>query len=425
MDDGTDSIKIWHMKRSASGQAQKRYRELINKSPMDYQTMFMLMENFWVDQDKIHAMAKALLKKENDGEELTQDMIMSFKIESTAQWAKKQAMLDSTSRLLIAGSGDANDYQSFQQKFPECIVSNFRLHGTYGCIYGPPRSGKTDFACTLMTLMMGFNLEVITNIKMKMHQEGIHVISTLSDLVKKLIDNKKQTVVILDETATVVSKQKATSTRTIDFQNLARFIGKMKSSLIMVTQSYSRDVPSLIQDWTTEKYEKLNLKMCKVDLTRNGGHIKLHRIFRDIPKTNMPFETYDITGLQFDISIDDLLQTIADSPDKDKAIQMYISSGKQEEEQEQSRDKIVDDTVNIMIKDTYRADKTRGPRGKATRELVGVEFPELTTREAIAVAQKFNMQEETKEDDMFSWMDHSYKWCTINKKNNDTDYELE
>jgi len=403
MDEGHDSLKIWHMKRSASGQAQRRYKELIEKTPMDYGTLFTLLENYWVDQDKIHAMAKALLMKQKAGEEISDDMLISFRIESTAQWAKKQAMLDSTSRLLIAGAGDAQEYQSFMQKYPECLVSNFKLPGTYGVIHGPPRSGKTDLACTLMNLMLGFDLDIITNIKINNPPDGIHVITTLSQLVSKLVGSNRQTVVILDETATVVSKQKPTASRSIDFQNLGRFIGKLRSSLVMVTQSFYRDVPSLIQDWTTEKYEKIGLKMVKIDLARPNGHVKMHKIFKDIPKTNLDFETHDITGLQFDISIDELLQTIADAPDKDKAIQRYISSGKEKEEEKELIDSPVsvtdtdklEEMLNILKENKEMADQCRGTRGGVTREQVHVCFKDITKEAAAAISQRFNVWEES------------------------------
>lgn len=391
MDDDSDSLKLFHMKRSASGEAKRLYQQYWSqKSALEYEDLFEIMQNFWIDQDKIQAMAKKLLDMMDAGEELTPAVMKLFRIESTVQYAKKTTFqLDPTSRLLMMGTGDNKDYQSWMQRFPDCLVSNFKKTGTYGAITGSPRSGKTDFGCLLMELLIEtFHMNIITNIKIDDPPEGITYISKVSDLVRELV-NQRKSVVILDETGSVIPKKRAVSTRNINYESLTRYIGKLDGRLIMITQDFYRDIPTLIQGWITEKYKKKGLHTVTIDLYRPNGYVKLHKIFSDIPRTHLKYRTEDITGIEFDLNIDELLQTVASSDNKKKAILEYIDTSKKiEEGKEVEKIEVVEDIVEkakqsddietgqnheiatMIFEDEFVRAKCTGSSGKVT--VVGV-----------------------------------------------------
>jgi hypothetical protein len=115
---------------------------------------------------------------------------------------------------------------------------------------------------------------------------------------------------ILDETAVYIYKKKALSVENTDFESLARFIGKWKGNLIVISHSFERDIPSLLQIWTTERYHKVSLDTVDVNLDKQGGLIKLHKRISGVPDAELLYVTEDTTALNFDISVARLLQEV-------------------------------------------------------------------------------------------------------------------
>lgn len=411
-DEDSDSLKLFHMKRSASGEAKKLYQQYWKKpEDMTYEDLFEIMQCFWIDQDKIQAMAKKLLDMMEAREDLTPEVMKLFRIESTVQYAKKTTFqLDPTSRLLMMGTGDDKDYQSWMQRYPDCLVSNFKKTGTYGAITGPPRSGKTDFACLLMEVLMDpFHMNIITNIKIDDPPEGIIYVTKVSELVRALVENKKS-VVVLDETGSVIPKKRALSKRNINYESLTRYIGKLDGRLIMITQDFYKDIPTLIQGWITERYKKKGIYMVDIDLTRPNGYVKLHKIFRDLPKTKLKYRTEDITGIEFDLDIDELLQKVASSDNKGKAILKYIDKLEKDtpdeievlETPEKDHTQMNKDLAKLIFDDEFVRSKCITTSGNVTLNgilngLTEIGFQNITQRQASIILSYYNkMMDELK-----------------------------
>jgi len=301
---------VFKMKRSAAGSVRREFDKIINTIPLPIDMVFNALIFFFNDEDVIGSWAYALNKLKAKGSlYLTPEMRKEFIRYLAQQSAKKFGeKLDTTSRLLLMGATDQEDYISWFMRFPDCLVSNFKKNGTYGCIEGVPRSGKTSLASSFIKILgENFNFQILTNIKIRDAPSYVTTTSLLSELVV-LMDSYDHWVCILDETATFVYKKRALSTENIDFENLARFIGKMGGRLLMITHSFELDVPTQLQTWMTERYKKLSLEKVKVDLA--GEYLKMHKVIRGVPDAELQFITEDITSLNFDISIHNLLQRI-------------------------------------------------------------------------------------------------------------------
>lgn len=308
------NITQFKMKRSAAWNARQDFNAASNMNPLPIPTCFDLLQRFFVDSDVIQSWALALNKMLENGEDyLTDAQRRDFLADSTVQFSKKATFeLDPISRLLIMGSGGKSEGISWFMRFPDCLVSNFKIPGTFGVIDGLPRTGKTSVACCFARILGEvFHMKIITNIVIKDPPDYYVIVSSLSAMIKEMVAPGKF-VAILDETATYIPKKRALANELMDFEALARFIGKWRGGLIVITHSFERDVPSLLQEWTTEKYKKIELELMRVDLDKQGGHITLHKTIKHVPDTSFKFITEDTVALNFDIKVSKMLQEIQD-----------------------------------------------------------------------------------------------------------------
>jgi hypothetical protein len=304
MSDDTDI-----MRRTASADMQANFEKICMEYPMKVSTAQHATAMFFVQEDYVKVWNKQLAELESNNEtELTPQQRRVFIEHLNLQYSiLVTEKIDPLSRVFVR-SYNASKHK-INWKFPQCLLWNFsfsdKSQGVYGCIDGVPRSGKTSLACTLMPMFNDIGIDVITNIKIRNIPNYIHYVKLLSDTVKKM-DELDKWVLILDETATFVDKKRALSEGNIDFENLSRFIGKMGGRLLMITHSFSKDVPTRLQDWTTERFTKLDKEVAKVVLI--GDKFKFNNIVDGIPDATLEYVTEDITSLAFDISIRELLE---------------------------------------------------------------------------------------------------------------------
>jgi hypothetical protein len=343
---------LFSMKRSASAAVRKTFNELYEKIPLYINDAIDAVIFFFVDEDVNRSWMYFLNQKKQKNEIcLTPEERNEFMMDLSAQAMKKFTFeLDPASRLLMMGATNVADSINFHMKFPDALVSNFRLPGTYGCIEGNPRFGKTSLAVTLMPIInQRFGFDILTNIVIDDAPEYIVYVQKLSHLVT-LMAKHKNWVCILDETATFAGKKRALSTANIDFENLARYVGKMGGRLIMITHSFEMDIPTILQEWTTERYRKIELDRAKVILSREGGFFKMNRIVTGIPDAELKFKSEDITSLHFDISIKKLLERIQDDVSIEDAIREQLNKV----EEEKKPKKNTQQQVKAMIKDKIK-----------------------------------------------------------------------
>ena len=297
------------MRSTASGKLKEGYDELLRKDPLSVQEALAGISLYFVDEDVADTWATKLTQIDKERWMLTADERRLFHRYLYTQFAKLVTyQLDPLSRVFVRGHENESNYTSFHIKWPQCIISNFKETGCYGCIDGVPRSGKTSLACTFMEMFYkDFGIETITNIKFRKKPDFVSYAQKLSDLVTHM-EEKKRWICILDETATFADKKTALKRENIDFESLARFIGKMGGRLMLVTHSFSRDVPTRLQEWTTEHYTKLS--KTTVNAYNQGKFYKGLNKIKDVPDTTLKFVTEDITSLMFDININKLLSDV-------------------------------------------------------------------------------------------------------------------
>jgi hypothetical protein len=281
---------------------------------MEFNTMRKIMENYFVNVDVIHSWNVVIEQGKMRGEQLLPEKMMEkFLSDCCEQYSiKTNTELDTLTNAFLMGSSTDGGI-SINLRFPDCLVSNFKLSGTYGSIYGIPRSGKTSLACFFMDIFHKVHhMDVITNIPITPQPEWCHLEKKLSGIIRQMVLHKKW-ICILDETATYIPKQRAMSETNIDFVNLCRFVGKLGGRLILITHDFDRDIPTILQTFISERYEKIDLDKMQVTLGRQGGYIKMYETIRDIPDAELKFITEDITSVDFDISVAKLLQDIQES----------------------------------------------------------------------------------------------------------------
>lgn len=311
-DDGGESLTTFRMKQSAARQANKTFQEYIRKQMITIDDAYEMLGMFFMNPDVIQSWTELLTKKYKDYDvALNNKERLNFIADATSEFAQSRERLDPTSRLLLIGASPSlsGEKTFWNLKFPDCLVQNFKHPGTYGCIEGVPRSGKTSLAVSFMKVITDTTkLEILTNIAIRDAPDKIHYTPTLSNLVTEMAEWSGW-VCILDETGAFVGRKRALSSENVDFENLGRFIGKLGGRLIMITHDMNRDVPTILQTWMSETYRKLSLTDAWVSLQRQGG-LNMRRAITSIPDAEMDYMTEDITSLQFDISIKKLLSDI-------------------------------------------------------------------------------------------------------------------
>jgi len=263
------------MKRTASAEMQQNFEKVINEIPLRVETARLATALFFVDNDYVKVWNKKL---DSYQEKLPPRARQLFLAHLNNQYSKLiTEKIDPTSRVFVRS-------------------------------YNPVKMFYEDFG-----------IETLTNIKINNEPDYVHYVQKLSDLVQEM-NNLRRWICILDETATFADKKVALSKGNIDFENLARFIGKMGGRLLMITHSYERDIPTRLQDWMTERYKKVDKTI--LHCYNQGKLYTGNEKIKDVPDTDFYFITEDITSLQFDISIKQLLQDIQDNISVERALRM-------------------------------------------------------------------------------------------------------
>jgi hypothetical protein len=308
------------MKKSAAGQLNKAFVAMIQRQFISVEEAYETLGLFFLNSDIIQSWTELLhIKYENFETYLTEQERLDFIADAVSEFAQCRQHLDPTSRLLLGGASPSlpSEVTFWNMQFPNILIQNLKKGGTYGCIWGFPRTGKTSLAVSLMELFISdTQLHILTNIVVKEQMEQIHFCPTLSELVRQMAINRGW-IAILDETATFVPRKRALSTENLDFENLGRFVGKLGGRLIMITHDFARDVPPILQSWTTEQFHKINIDSMYAILSKQSG-LHMNRMIVNIPDCNLSFITEDITGLHFDISIKKLLAEIQTSKGIDR-----------------------------------------------------------------------------------------------------------
>lgn len=151
-----------------------------------------------------------------------------------------------------------------------------------GLILGQKGSGKTNFACVLMELLVKFGYHVFTNIHFfeysrvgeacnagrlakgiyyeTLHQ-NIHQLNGIKELMEYMVQFKGKKVAIIDEGGIHASSSQPMSTSTVTIKQLAYIIRHFDTCMVLIAQtegSLPPDLRKTLIDWQlrTEKMKR-------------------------------------------------------------------------------------------------------------------------------------------------------------------------
>ena len=176
--------------------------------------------------------------------------------------------------------------------------------GEFGRISGVPGSGKTNAACRLLIEeYVRPNRLVFTNIMPTTYGEdgspeypdpNVVYSMNVKELFINIAERGKDSkwIFILDEGGLVYSKPDAATRSAKDLDKLARVIRKLHGSFVVIEQRPD-SIPTIIQEFSTVLfYCEKPPGIVNVELK---GPVIAHRArIKDVPKTTLPFDTYDI-----------------------------------------------------------------------------------------------------------------------------------
>lgn len=209
---------------------------------------------------------------------------------------------------------------------PRLVVRNFG-EGGFGRISGRPGTGKTNLACVIMEQWVkaapGINL-AFSNIRQTKPTPGIHYVRDARDLFTQIsnLTGIERWLFILDEGGLVWAKMDVSTRRAKDLEKFCRVVRKMHGNLIIVDQ---RDdaIPTTIQQWSTSIFYCHEPGIVTVDLKK--PHEFLMKI-RKMPRTELPFDTYDIGYFAINISIPDILESMSGEEDPGEMIKIMLEA---------------------------------------------------------------------------------------------------
>jgi len=220
--------------------------------------------------------------------------------------------------------------------------------GNNGVITGAKGSGKTDFALLLCEIAKRNGWEIITNVKISDPGFENSYVSTFSELMEKVVVNalkyeeekrdtkKSHTLILLDELKVGGIRKKTTMhSETLNFDQFEALTRKFSADVLLIWHE-DREIPTEIYSQTNFLAKKLG-GTDKPELRKwgffqfwTGENMDTYYV-RDIPKTNLHYDTRDIAPFILDISLSEILdysneldKEIQDPIDRFRAIRDFL-----------------------------------------------------------------------------------------------------
>lgn len=184
---------------------------------------------------------------------------------------------------------------------PHLLIDNFNEAG-FGRGTGPPGSGKTNNACVLIEqwLQDSDRNHIITNIKVPLDGvERLHFVRSDFEFFETVanLGREDRWILTLDEMGTIVDRpHDATTHRAAQVDKLCWVIRKVRGNFLILTQAEA-SVPRMFNEFSATIFRCFRPGV--LNLILKPGFPSSRREAIDImpkrfPKTNLPFDTYDV-----------------------------------------------------------------------------------------------------------------------------------
>jgi len=227
---------------------------------------------------------------------------------------------------------DFNDYHS------KVFIKPFLKHnGILVQCTGLMGSGKTDFALRISEMLLDNGFIVITNIRCSEATkivkgdiipgtiDNLYMVTRMTDLLLQLINMRRDgenVVIVFDETSIFYNRQSANTRENIAIGVFLRLIRKFAGSCIFIEQ-LERGLATIADSLTVSRFHKISQKKLQYSTSTLESNYNL--FLKNVPKTNIEFDTLDLAGFSLDVDFKKMLMRIdIDAESKMDDIEKYI-----------------------------------------------------------------------------------------------------
>jgi len=231
-------------------------------------------------------------------------------------------------------------YFDFDDYNPKVFIKPFLKHnGILVQCSGLMGSGKTDFALSVTEMLLDNGFVVITNIRcpgatrvvkgeyITGDIDNLYMVTRMTDLLLQLIRMRRDgrnVVIVFDETSIFYNRQSATTRANIAIGVFLRLIRKFAGSCIFIEQ-LERGLATIADNLTVSRFHKISLKKLQYSTSTLKSNYNL--FLKNIPKTNIDFDTLDLAGFSLDIDFKKMMMNIdIDAESKMDDIEIYIEN---------------------------------------------------------------------------------------------------
>jgi len=256
--------------------------------------MFLLKFRSWEGQGKQPA------DVHEDGKRLDDELRLAM--------AEMRKGFDSLSLIgSVISPLDEGDSLPFRMVEP-VLLDPFQGSGGFLTITGPPRKGKTGFACLVMEAWLRADPRaiVLSNVIMSHAVDRIIEVpgvKALQEQIIKAVIEKRRWLWVFDDAGLKWLKQRAMLGTNIDLEQFARIVPKHGGSFIYIDQREG-GIPTTIGEFSDSRVRCLRPGFALAHLPDFNGSV------RDIPKPTTPYVSEARSAFLMDSDIHDLIEAI-------------------------------------------------------------------------------------------------------------------
>lgn len=190
--------------------------------------------------------------------------------------------------MIFETSSISDDYEYYDKDLP---IKGYN-EGNFGRLSGPPRQGKTNFACVQIERWTDKKRVYLTNIAKKEETNVFIHCKDARSLFENLCTIQRQTKVIFgyDEAGLTDSKAHASTLHARYMNDLYRVWGKFWGNALYIDQLYTK-CPEFIESVATNIYHAIQPGTIYFELS---GDYEFRRALTNFPKTTLPYDTRDL-----------------------------------------------------------------------------------------------------------------------------------
>ncbi len=244
---------------------------------------------------------------------------------------EKTGGLTAVASMIFDRSDEGNSWNFYN---PDILTMGFK-EGGFARISGLPRMGKTNLACVIMERWAAKGYVALSNILPRSADSRYIYVKDAKALFLAVSGCMKRGVpwlFILDEGGLVWAKQDVSTRRAKDLEKLVRVIGKMHGRMAMIDQREDA-IPTTIQQFSKTLFFCHKPGVLTIELRDYKFHAKIH----DFPRTDLPFDTYDIAFFDVNVSIPDVLEGMSGEEDPAEILRVMVGESDETRDRQEDR----------------------------------------------------------------------------------------